>query len=154
MELVLIIGLLVLAIVFLILEVFLIPGISIAGIGSAICFILGIFLAYINLGVVEGTWILIGSLIVTGGILYGFFKSKTLDKVALNTKIDAKPQPFSVLGIKPGDQGVSISRLAPMGNVQFGGTTVEGRSVNEMIEPGAKIEAVEIGSNYILVRKA
>jgi membrane-bound ClpP family serine protease len=153
MELILIVGLIVLAIIFLLLEVFLIPGISIAGIGSALCFIAGIYLAYIHLGVVTGTWILGISLLITGGILYGFFKSKTLDKIALDTKIDSQPEPYLGKEIKPGDIGVTVSRLAPIGNVQFVETIVEGRSINEMIEPGAKVVAVEIGPKNIMVRK-
>jgi membrane-bound ClpP family serine protease len=153
MELVLIIGLIVLGIVFLILEVFLIPGISVAGIGSAICFIAGISVAYLHLGVATGTAILAGSALVTGIILYWFFKSKTLDNMALQSSIDSVPQPFQGLNIKPGDTGIAISRLAPIGNVQFKGVIIEGRSENEIIESGTAVVLVEVGSNNVLVHK-
>ena len=79
MEMVLIIGLILLGIVFLIVEIFLIPGISLAGIASVLCFIAGISMAYLQLGAATGTWILGISAVVTGIVLYWFFRSKTLE---------------------------------------------------------------------------
>lgn len=153
MTLSLIIGLLVLAIFFLIVEIFLIPGISIAGLGSLLCFIAGIAMAYIKLGTVAGTWTLGTTLVVTSAVTYWFYRSKTLDRMALNTQIDSKTEPFQGLDVQVGDTGITVSRLAPIGRILINGKTIEGRSENEMIEPDAQIVVVEVGSYNVLVRR-
>jgi len=153
MDLVLIIGLILLGIFFMILEVFLIPGISVAGVASLICLITGIVLAYNNLGAVTGTWILAGSMLSLGVVLYLFFRSKTLDRMALKSEINSKTEPFQGLDVQPGDTGVTISRLAPIGKIRINGKTIEGRSENEMIDQNTPIQVIEVGSYNVLVRK-
>lgn len=153
MDLVLIIGLIVLGIFFMILEVYLIPGISVAGIASLICFIIGNVLAYKNLGTVAGTWILAGSMVSLGTVLYLFLRSKTLDRMALKSEIKSKTEPFQGLDVQPGDVGVTISRLAPIGRIKINGKTIEGRSENEMIDQNTPVEVIEVGSYNVLVRK-
>jgi membrane-bound ClpP family serine protease len=153
MTLSLIIGLLVLAIFFLIVEIFLIPGISIAGFGSLLCFVAGITLAYMKLGAIAGTWTLGLTLLVTAGVTYWFYRSKTLDRMALKTQIDSKTEPFQGLDVRVGDTGKTISRLAPIGRILINGKTIEGRSENEMIEPETPIVVVEVGSYNVLVRR-
>lgn len=152
MELALIIGLIILGIFFMILEVYLIPGISIAGIGGVICMAGGIFLAYKDFGTNTGTLILGISVVVLGIALYWFFKSKTLDKMALKSEIDSKTEPFHGLNISVGDTGVTISRLAPIGKVLINGKTIEGRSENVMIDENTPIIVTEVGTYNVLVR--
>lgn len=153
MDIVLIIGLIILGIFFMILEVFLIPGISVAGIASIICLIAGIVMAYTNLGAEAGTWILAGSMLSLGVVLYLFFRSKTLDRMALKSKISSKTEPFQGLDVQPGDTGVTISRLAPIGRIKINGKTIEGRSENEMIDQNTPVQVIEVGSYNVLVRK-
>jgi len=153
MDLVLIIGLIILGIFFMILEVFLIPGISVAGVASLICLIAGIVMAYTNLGPVAGTWILAGSMFSLAVVLYLFFRSKTLDRMALKSEITSKTEPFQGLDVQPGDTGITISRLAPIGRIKINGKTIEGRSENEMIDQNTPIQVVEVGSYNVLVRK-
>lgn len=153
MDLVLIIGLIVLGIFFMIVEVFLIPGISVAGIASLIFLIIGIVLAYTKLGPVTGTWIFAGSMVFLGAVLYWFFRSKTLDKMALKSEINSKTEPFKGLDVQPGDTGVTISRLGPIGKILVNGKTIEGRSENEMIDQNTPIQIIEVGSYNVLVRK-
>ena len=153
MDIVLIIGLILLGIFFMIVEVFLIPGISVAGIASLICLIAGIVMAYTNLGPEVGTWILAGSVLSLSVVLYLFFRSKTLDRMALKSKISSKTEPFQGLDVQPGDTGVTISRLAPMGRIKINGKSIEGRSENEMIDQNTPVQVIEVGSNNVLVRK-
>jgi len=153
MDIVLIIGLIILGIFFMIVEVFLIPGISVAGVASMICLIAGIVMAYTNLGAEVGTWILAGSMLLLGVVLYLFFRSKTLDRMALKSKISSKTEPFQGLDVQPGDTGVTISRLAPIGRIKINGKTIEGRSENEMIDQNTPVQVIEVGSYNVLVRK-
>lgn len=153
MSLAFIIGLIVLGIFFLVIEVFLLPGISIAGVAGVACMLGGIVMAYTNMGTVTGTWVLGGSFVALAAVLYGFYKSKTFEKMALKTDIESKTEPFNGQAIKPGDRGVTLSRLAPIGKVQINDAVVEGRSENELIDENTPVEVVEVGSYNVLVRK-
>lgn len=153
MDLVLIIGLIILGIFFMILEIFLIPGISVAGVASLICLVVGIVLAYTNLGPAVGTWILLGAVLTLGVVIYWFYRSKALDRMSLKSEINSKTEPFRGLDVQPGDTGVTISRLAPIGRVQINGKSIEGRSENEMIDQNTPVQVIEVGSYNVLVRK-
>lgn len=153
MDLALIIGLIILGIFFMIVEVYLIPGISIAGIGGVACMAGGIVLGYLKLGTTGGTLVLLISVVVLGLALYWFFRSKALDKMALKSEINSKTEPFNGLNVQIGDVGETISRLGPIGKVLIGGKTIEGRSENEMLDAGTPIEVVEVGTYNVLVRK-
>jgi len=152
MDLALIIGLIILGIFFMIVEVYLIPGISIAGILGVACMAGGIFLAYLHLGSTGGTLTLTASLIVLALGLYWFFRSKTLDKMALKSEINSKTEPFQGLNVSVGDTGMTISRLGPIGKVLIHGKTIEGRSENQMIDANTPIIVTEVGTYNVLVR--
>lgn len=152
MDLALIIGLIVLGIFFMIIEVYLIPGISIAGIAGVACMAGGIVLAYTHLGTTGGTWTLGITIVVLGLVLYWFFRSKTLDRMALKSEISSKTEPFQGLTVAIGDTGVAISRLAPIGKIVINGKTIEGRSENEMIDENTPIVVTEVGTYNVLVR--
>jgi len=152
MDLALIIGLVILGIFFMILEVYFIPGISIAGVGGVACMASGIILAYKHLGTTGGTLTLALSVVILGLVLYWFFRSKALDRMALNSEINSKTEPFQGLTVSVGDTGVTISRLAPIGKVLINGKTIEGRSENEMIDENTPIVVTEVGTYNVLVR--
>jgi membrane-bound ClpP family serine protease len=153
MDLAIIIGLIVLGIFFMILEVFLIPGISIAGIGGLACLAGGITFAYTKLGTSGGTWILGISMLALGALLYGFYKSNILRKMALKTEIDGKTEPFRGIEVHVGDIGKTVSRLAPIGRVFINGQAIEGRSENEMIDENTSVIVTEVGSYNVVVKK-
>lgn len=76
-----------LGIVFLLIEFFLLPGISIAGIAGALFVIGGVVFAYINLGATAGNIALVSSGVILGGAFVWLLKSKSLRKIALETEI-------------------------------------------------------------------
>lgn len=148
-----IIGLIVLGIFFMILEVFLIPGISIAGIGGVACLVGGIVLAYTKLGTTGGTWVLGLSMLALGAMLYVFYKSKILDRMALKTEINGKTEPFQGIEVHVGDTGMTLSRLGPIGRILINEKAIEGRSENEMIDENTPVIVTEVGSYNVVVKK-
>lgn len=73
--------------------------------------------------------------------------------MSLQSSIDSNTAPLKGLEAKPGDVGITISRLAPIGNILLNGVIVEGRCENEIIQPDVQIEVVEVGSTNVLVKK-
>jgi len=152
MSLAFIIGLVVLGIFFLVVEVYLIPGISIAGIAGVACMTGGVFMAYVRLGATAGTLTLGLALLGLVGVLYWFYRSKAIDKMSLTTNIDSKTNPFNGIKVNIGDKGVAVTRLGPIGRVQFNDTVVEGSAENELIDAGTPVVVVDVGTYNITVR--
>jgi len=153
MGLAFIIGLIVLGVFFMVIEIYLIPGISVAGIAGTACLIGGIVLAYMYYGTVTGTLILGGAGLLLAIVLYAFYKSKAFDKMALKTDIHSTTEPFRGLSVSIGDKGLTVSRLGPIGKVLINGVTIEGRAENELIDANTPVEVIEVGTYNVLVRK-
>ena len=73
----------------LLLEMFLLPGFGIAGIGGFGCLIAAVVLAWIWIGSTAGYITLGACLLLSGLAIWGFVRSDALDKMALDSKIDS-----------------------------------------------------------------
>ena len=72
----------------LLMEMFLLPGFGIAGISGFACLIGSVAVAWIYLGRLAG-YITLGACVLLSGLaIWGFLRSRALDKMALDTKID------------------------------------------------------------------
>lgn len=111
METLIIIALIVGGLILFAIEVFLIPGISIAGIGSAVCVLYAIYSAFTSLGSEAGFITLGVSLLGIIGVTWWFMRSKTVDRLSLKKTLDYRPSPFEGMDLKPGDKGISVTRL-------------------------------------------
>src|SRR5512137_1847018 len=111
-----IILLIALGILLFLIEFLLIPGITVAGIGGALLTLAGIYLAFSNFGQQTGLIVLSGTLIITLVIFAFSLRSRTWRRVMLTTSIDGKMNEMPGDDkIRPGDKGIAITRLAPMG---------------------------------------
>ena len=90
MDILIIIVLIVAAVILFLVELFVIPGISIAGILAGACMIYANYYAFAYLGTTAGFITLGVSAIACIGSLILFMRSKTLDKVALKKNITSK----------------------------------------------------------------
>ena len=153
MELTIVIVLLIAGIVFLLLELFLIPGISLAGIAGAISMFGAVYYAYTSIGAVAGHLTLLSSILLSAIAIYIFLKSNTLEKVALKAEIKGKNDPLAGIEIKIGDTGKTISRLAPMGKVRVNGHIMEAKSLEEFVDQGVEIKITEILNTNVVVER-
>lgn len=153
METLIIIGLLIAGLLLFVIEVFLIPGISLAGIASAACLLYANYYAFDTLGTLPGFITLIVSAIGVAGITVWFLRSKTVDKLSLKKSIDYRPEPLKGLDLKPGDQGIAITRLALIGNAEFKGHIIEVRSADGFIDEKSRIRIDRIMDGIVMVQK-
>lgn len=72
----------------LLLEMFLLPGFGIAGIGGFGCLIGAVVLAWLRIGSIAGYIALGACLLLSALAIWGFLRSHALDKMALDSKID------------------------------------------------------------------
>lgn len=153
-HIIVVISVIVLGILFMLIEIFLLPGISVAGIAGAILLIGGIIYSYMFLGSTTGNITLAASAVALGATFFWLLKSKSLEKISLNTNIDDKVDNSNLLKVAVGDVGVAISRLNPIGKVLVNDTEIEGKSYDgEFIEEETEVEVIKIETYNILVRR-
>jgi membrane-bound ClpP family serine protease len=143
--------LIVIGVLFLLLEILVIPGTTVAGIlGFGLVFV-GLWQAYASKGIVEGHITLGATLVITVITLYYSFKAGTWKRMALKTTVDGKMDQLDGIIIKEGDEGTSISRLAPSGKAMFNNELVEVHTFGEFIDQEKEIVVISVKDNKIIV---
>ena len=153
METLIIVALILAGLLLFIVEVFLIPGISIAGVASAICLLYANYYAFSVLGTTAGFITLAASAIGCIAVMVWFMRSKTVDKLSLKKTLDYSTNPLKDLDIKVGDKGTSITRLALIGNAEINGHIIEVRSADGFIDEKTPVYVERIREGNIIVRK-
>lgn len=149
-----VIALAALGIIFMLIEIFLLPGISIAGIVGGALIVGAVVYAYLFLGTTAGTIVLISSLAVLAIAFIWLVKSRSLQKIGLKTNIEESVDNSDLLKIKVGDKGVSLSRLNPIGKIMVNDTIIEGKSIDgSFIDEDIDVEVVKVETYNVLVKE-
>ena len=152
MTIFIIILLLVLGVVLLLLEFFVIPGVTVAGIGGIIMMIGGIYLSYHHFGSAIGHLTVLGSIVFSLLSLWIALKSGTWNRIMLKTEIDSKVEKLEGNIVELGDEGICLSRLAPMGQVRINNQVVEAKSTGAYIDEKTPVEVIKIVDKVIVVK--
>jgi membrane-bound ClpP family serine protease len=147
-----IIILILVGLLFLILEVVVIPGTTVVGIVGFILMIVAVWQTYLVYGSTSGHLVLGGTLVLTLVGLRFALRSKTWDKVMLKSNIDGRANIIPEGSIKVGDVGISSSRIVPTGKALINDQYFEVCSSGEFIDPENEIEVVKIEHNKIFVK--
>ncbi len=139
------------AAIFLILaEIFLLPGITIAGIGGALFAIGGVAYAY-AVGIMTGNITLGSSIVVFAGIFLGLLRQNSFNRIALKTDIDSTLSSPKDENLQIGDEGITLSRLAPIGKARFHNIIVEAKSINDFIDENTPVVIMQIDGYNVIV---
>ena len=134
------------------LEVFFIPGTTLFALIGTVTMIAGVVISYSNFGVIGGTITLFGTAVFSFlSIVFGF-KSGLLKGLMLRTQNKGKMNEIDESKIKPGDVGVAVSKIAPMGKALFNDAPYEVQTLGEWIIEGTPIEVIKISLNKIFVK--
>lgn len=142
--------LLALAIFLLILELFFLPGVSVAAIFSLAFYSGALYYAFAHISTTVGFITLAIALVLTIFIIWYFMRSRTLDKMSLHTNIDSTVPTEVSSNLHVGDRGIALSRLNPMGRVLIGNITAEARSL-DFIDEGTPVIIKHIERTTIYV---
>ena len=149
MDVLIIIALIAAAVILFLVELFVIPGISLAGISALVCIIYANYYAFANLGTGAGFI----TLIISGIACIWFMRSKTLDKLALKKDITSKIDRSAAEKVKVGDTGITITRLAQIGNAEINGNIIEVKSMDGLLNEKTPIVVNRITDGIIFVEK-
>ncbi|HDP74393.1 MAG TPA: hypothetical protein ENN49_00680 [Bacteroidales bacterium] len=147
-----IIVLITLGLFLLVLEFFMIPGITVAGIGGFLIIIYAVYSAYTDHGTTTGHLTLLFTTIASIATLVFSLRARTWKRVSLKTSLNSKAVDELKNEIQVGDEGVTISRLAPMGKASIKGKTIEVSTIGELINPNTPIVVVHVETNKIIVK--
>ncbi len=156
MSLGLIIFLIILGLLLFIVEFMLIPGVTVAGIGGAVCLVTAIVFSFASYGTTTGFLVLGITVLVMVVLTVLMLKSGTWKKFMLKTSIDSKVDnvgaPEGKTKVQAGDRGVTVTRLVPGGKVLVNGEYYEAKSVDILINPRQEIEVLRIEDNKLIVK--
>lgn len=151
MNVLIILFLIFLGIVLLLIELTILPGITIAGVGGFLLFGYSIYLAFSEYGNTAGFLTLTFVLIAAPTFVILLFKGKSGKKMMLKTVLRGTTNEINEDKVKVGDIGVTIGRLAPMGKIKVNNEVVEVRSTGTFVNPGEKVRIIQIEKSLITV---
>jgi membrane-bound ClpP family serine protease len=152
MDITLVIVFMLLGIIFFLLEIFFLPGISVGGVAGVLFVAASIWYAFSHLGATAGMITIGGGVVAMGIAIWAFLRSRALEKMALQTELDGKVDVLKGIALSVGDKGITVSRLAPIGKVRFGIEVVEAKSEDGFIDQAVEVEIVEVSTFGVLVR--
>ena len=150
LDIIIILVIMAVAIFLFLLEIFLLPGVTIAGVGGALCAIGGIVYAY-SVGTVTGHVTLVGSLVFFCVFFFRLLRANSFQRVALKTNVDSTLTSTRDLGLQPGDTGITLSRLAPIGKARFNENIVEAKAQEDFIDERTPVVIVRIEGYNVIV---
>jgi Membrane-bound serine protease (ClpP class) len=164
--------LIILGVVLLGLEIFVLPGLAIAGIVGTASIIIGIILSFQDFVIPSPSmpWQakemtgnigkVIGSFFVAfiGGISFIRFALPSFSKVVKGPYLEASLKSShadseAIIGVNEGDEGVVVMPLRPSGRVSIGSRTFDVVTEGGFIEKGAQITVIKISRSKITVSR-
>ncbi|MDE7123588.1 MAG: NfeD family protein [Alistipes sp.] len=152
MELFYILLLIVLGLLFLVAEIVFLPGISIGGLLAMVCYGSAIYLSFGNYGTGGGVLAIVVVVVVSVVATAVSLRAKTWQRFSLRQQIRSSSMPSPCDEVKPGDRGVTLSRLSPMGKVEIGGRVYEAKSTGSYVDPRREVEVVGFENFSVIVK--
>lgn len=138
---------------FLVAELILLPGVTVALFLALISFGSAIYLAFLESPLVGG--IVVGvSVVLSLVTTIVCLRSKTWQRFSLRQKITSSSDPEPARQhVKAGQCGETVSRLAPMGKVDIDGKIYEAKSDGGFIDQREQVEVTGFENFSVIVRK-
>ena len=153
MSLTLIIILIIAGLLFLLLEVLVIPGTTVVGIAGFALIIFSVWESYNVFGSPTGHFVLLGTIFFTILTIYLALKSKTWNRIMLKTEISGKVNEIDSTKVQAGDSGISVSRLTPGGKALIKDEYYEVHTNGEFIDQEYEIVVTHLADNKIFVKR-
>ena len=148
----LIITLILVGILLIIAEIILIPGIFITGLIGLGSLVASCYIGWTEFGQTGGIITILLNIILLSLFVVLALRAKTWRKLSLTTEIDSKSDSTpQEKGISIGMEGLTLTRLAPMGKVLLGTQSVEATAIDGIIDPQKSVVVTQIIENKIYV---
>lgn len=139
------------------LEIFVVPGFGVTGIGGITCIAASIYFVFPTAEMALTVMAIVMTLTVIGGIILVkiFGTSRVWHKISLQTKLNAESGYTSHTDKSDllGQKGVSLTKLRPAGTILINNEKIDAVSEGEFIEKDTEIEVIKITGTSIVIRK-
>ena len=152
MEITIIVLLLFLGVLLMLVEVFLLPGLTVAAVLSLCSFVTGLYFAYEYFGLMGFLISTICSFVVLVILFFVSIRKKSLKKLSLEDVIDSKSSENASVRLNIGDKGVTKTRLNPMGTVFVSGEMFEAKSFDGYVDSKVNVEIVGFADSVVVVK--
>ena len=139
-------------VLFMVAEIVLLPGVSIGAVLSLVCYGSSIYMTFKDYGVVAGCVVIAVILLLSVIATAISLRAKTWQRFSLKQQLDSKSMNCPAEHLQKGDRGTTLSRLSPMGKVEFAGQTFEAKSQGAYIDPHTEVEVVDFENFSVIVR--
>lgn len=146
----LVITLIIVGLLLLFAEILIIPGVGVAGILGLLSLAGSCVYAFLEIGNTAGIIVTAVLSVLLVALTVYVLRAKTWKRVSLSTNIESKA--VAEVTVSVGDEGKTLTRLAPMGQALIGEDPVEVKALEGMINPDMDIVVVMIDDNKIYVK--
>lgn len=147
-----IILLVLLGVFFLVVELVFLQGVTLGVLLSVISYGSAVYMGFKSYGFVGGITVIIFVIVLSLVATIISLRAKTWRRLALNDKMEGVSMDSPDNELMKGDIGVSVSRLCPMGKVNFDGKVYEAKSIDAYIDPRQKVEIVGFENFTVIVK--
>ena len=149
---IIILSLILVGIIFLLLEILVVPGTTFLGLIGFGMIIAGVVVAFNQYGTKVGVLTLVASLILSLVFIALALKSNTWKKAMLDTEVSGRVNEIAPDSVLAGDEGITITRLNPVGKAQIKDEYYEVHSKDNLIDQNTPIVVVKVEGNKIIVK--
>ena len=144
--------LLIMGVVLLALEVAVVPGFGVVGIGGLVAVTASVAYAFCGIGTAAGWLMLFVAAASACSLIIWAVRSRSLDKLSLKSTIGAVLKDYNNR-VKPGDEGRTHTRLALVGEAIINSDLVEVTSIDGFVEEGVAVVVEKVVGNTIYVKR-
>lgn len=150
----LIILLVLLGVFFLVVELVLLPGVTVGTILSLVSYAVAVYMAFERFGLTGGAVTLAIVVAISLVAVVLSLRAKTWRRFSLRQKIESSSMETPSDTVSVGQYGIAISRLSPMGKVNIDGRVYEAKSIDSYIDQRSRVEVTGFENFTVVVKRA
>lgn len=150
----LIILLVLLGVFFLVVELVLLPGVTVGTILSLVSYAVAVYMAFERFGLTGGAVTLAVVVAISLVAVVLSLRAKTWRRFSLRQKIESSSMETPSDTVSVGQRGIAVSRLSPMGKVNIDGRVYEAKSIDSYIDQRSRVEVTGFENFTVVVKRA
>ncbi|MCI5717861.1 MAG: NfeD family protein [Alistipes sp.] len=150
----LIILLVLLGVFFLVVELVLLPGVTVGTILSLVSYAVAVYMAFERFGLTGGAVTLAVVVVISLVAVVLSLRAKTWRRFSLRQKIESSSMETPSDTVSVGQCGIAVSRLSPMGKVNIDGRVYEAKSIDSYIDQRSRVEVTGFENFTVVVKRA
>ncbi|MFI3285306.1 MAG: NfeD family protein [Rikenellaceae bacterium] len=138
---------------FCVVELLLLPGVTIGAILSVACSGYAIYTSFNHYGLIGGIIVVLIVTLLSMAAIVVSLRAKTWERLSLKSKIDSASTVTPQTKVVINSRGVTLSRLSPMGRVEIEGESYEAKSYSGYVDANTEVEVVGFDNFSVVVKR-